>query len=108
MCCFTPTPVLSPQGFLITNREIVSENIEDFEFTPKPEYEGPFTVFNEDNEVRSSHIVIITTVAGLQVLEKHTVSYHWLQAALIQRWFDHVQETKPNIFVTYNGDFFDW
>ncbi|MEQ2199573.1 hypothetical protein XENOCAPTIV_003448, partial [Xenoophorus captivus] len=29
-------------------------------------------------------------------------------AALIQRWFDHVQETKPNIFVTYNGDFFDW
>uniref|UniRef100_A0A669ECA5 DNA polymerase epsilon catalytic subunit n=1 Tax=Oreochromis niloticus TaxID=8128 RepID=A0A669ECA5_ORENI len=66
-------------GFLITNREIVSENIEDFEFTPKPEYEGPFTVFNEDNE-----------------------------AALIQRWFDHVQETKPNIFVTYNGDFFDW
>lgn len=40
------------KGFLITNREIVSENIEDFEFTPKPEYEGPFTVFNEDDEVR--------------------------------------------------------
>ena len=40
------------KGFLITNREIVSENIEDFEFTPKPEYEGPFTIFNEDDEVR--------------------------------------------------------
>lgn len=40
------------KGFLITNREIVSENIEDFEFTPKPDYEGPFTVFNEDNEVQ--------------------------------------------------------
>ena len=39
------------KGFLITNREIVSESIEDFEFTPKPEYEGPFTVFNEDDEV---------------------------------------------------------
>lgn len=38
------------QGFLITNREIVSEDIEDFEFTPKPEYEGPFTVFNEPDE----------------------------------------------------------
>lgn len=38
------------QGFLITNREIVSEDIEDFEFTPKPEYEGPFTVFNEADE----------------------------------------------------------
>ncbi len=42
------------KGFLITNREIVSEDIEDFEFTPKPEYEGPFTVFNEDDEVQSS------------------------------------------------------
>lgn len=40
------------KGYLITNREIVSENIEDFEFTPKPEYEGPFTVFNEDDEVQ--------------------------------------------------------
>lgn len=39
------------QGFLITNREIVSEDIEDFEFTPKPEYEGPFTIFNEPDEV---------------------------------------------------------
>ncbi|CAB1321597.1 unnamed protein product [Coregonus sp. 'balchen'] len=66
-------------GYLITNREIVSEDIEDFEFTPKPEYEGPFTVFNEPDE-----------------------------AGLIQRWFEHVQETKPQIFVTYNGDFFDW
>lgn len=51
------TPVLFtaslslPQGYLITNREIVSENIEDFEFTPKPEYEGPFCVFNEPDEV---------------------------------------------------------
>jgi hypothetical protein len=35
------------QGFLITNREIVSADVEDFEFTPRPEFEGPFTVFNE-------------------------------------------------------------
>lgn len=40
------------QGFLITNREIVSADIEDFEYTPKPEYEGPFTIFNEADEVR--------------------------------------------------------
>lgn len=40
------------KGFLITNREIVSEDIEDFEYTPKPEYEGPFTIFNEADEVR--------------------------------------------------------
>lgn len=48
--------ILFSQGFLITNREIVSEDIEDFEFTPKPEYEGPFTVFNEPDEVRLNSI----------------------------------------------------
>lgn len=39
------------QGYLITNREIVSEDIEDFEYTPKEGYEGPFIIFNEANEV---------------------------------------------------------
>ena len=39
------------QGYLITNRDIVSEDIEDFEYTPKEGYEGPFTVFNEPDEV---------------------------------------------------------
>lgn len=39
------------QGYLIINREIVSEDIEDFEYTPKPEYEGQFTVINEPDEV---------------------------------------------------------
>ncbi|XP_027422941.1 DNA polymerase epsilon catalytic subunit A isoform X2 [Bos indicus x Bos taurus] len=71
--------MIDGQGYLITNREIVSEDIEDFEFTPKPEYEGPFCVFNEPDEVH-----------------------------LIQRWFEHIQEAKPTIMVTYNGDFFDW
>ncbi|XP_040208047.1 DNA polymerase epsilon catalytic subunit A [Rana temporaria] len=71
--------MIDGQGYLITNREIVSEDIEDFEFTPKPEYEGPFCIFNEPDE-----------------------------AHLIQRWFEHVQESKPSIIVTYNGDFFDW
>ena len=39
------------KGYLIINREIVSEDIEDFEYTPKPEYEGQFTVINEPDEV---------------------------------------------------------
>lgn len=50
---FSPLAATS-QGFLITNREIVSADIEDFEYTPKPEYEGPFTIFNEADEVRFS------------------------------------------------------
>lgn len=54
------------KGFLITNREIVSENIEDFEFTPKPEYEGPFTIFNEDDEVRNC-VEDKNTIGGIVV-----------------------------------------
>jgi DNA polymerase epsilon subunit 1 len=65
--------------YLINNREILSEDVEDFEYTPKPEYEGPFEVFNEADE-----------------------------KALIRRFFEHIQEVKPLINVTYNGDGFDW
>jgi len=71
--------MIDKKGYLITNREIVSEDIEDFEYTPKPEYEGPFAVFNEADET-----------------------------ALLKRFFEHLRQTKPAILVTFNGDFFDW
>jgi hypothetical protein len=32
--------MLDRQGYLIINREVVSEDIGDFEYTPKPEFEG--------------------------------------------------------------------
>lgn len=67
------------QGYLITNREIVSEDIEDFEYTPKPEYEGPFIIFNEVDE-----------------------------KATLERFFEHFRESKPTVVSTYNGDFFDF
>lgn len=38
------------QGFLITNREIVAGDVEDFEYTPKEEFEGKFVVYNEPDE----------------------------------------------------------
>ena len=31
-----------------------------------------------------------------------------LQVALLQKWFAHMREVKPGIYVTYNGDYFDW
>nr|CAD7258615.1 unnamed protein product [Timema shepardi] len=71
--------MIDGQGYLITNREIISSDIEDFEYTPKPEFEGLFTIFNEPDEM-----------------------------GLLQRFFDHILDVKPHIFVTYNGDFFDW
>src|SRR5690349_16011993 len=66
-------------GYLIVNREIVSEDIEDFEYTPKKEFEGIFTIYNEPNEEQ-----------------------------LLKKWFEHLNELRPNVYVTYNGDFFDW
>uniref|UniRef100_A0A1S4DQL4 DNA polymerase epsilon catalytic subunit n=2 Tax=Nicotiana TaxID=4085 RepID=A0A1S4DQL4_TOBAC len=67
------------QGYLIINRECVAEDIEDIEYTPKPEYEGHFKVTNVKNE-----------------------------EGLLRHWFAHMQVVKPGIYVTYNGDFFDW
>lgn len=32
----------------------------------------------------------------------------FLQIELLRQWFTHMQEVKPGIFVTYNGDYFDW
>ena len=60
-------------------RSSLSQDVDDFEYTPKPEFEGNFIVFNEENEL-----------------------------ALLQKFFDHILDVKPHIFVTYNGDFFDW
>ncbi|OAV98876.1 hypothetical protein PTTG_25547 [Puccinia triticina 1-1 BBBD Race 1] len=71
--------MIDGQGFLITNREIVADDIADFDYSPKPEYEGQFTIFNEENEL-----------------------------ALIRRWFDHIRDARPTVMATYNGDSFDF
>jgi DNA polymerase elongation subunit (family B) len=67
------------QGFLLINREVVSADVPDFEYTPLPEFRGPFTVRNLPNE-----------------------------EGVLRSFLGHIREAKPNIFVTYNGDFFDW
>ncbi|GAB4856744.1 DNA polymerase epsilon catalytic subunit A [Ancistrocladus abbreviatus] len=67
------------QGYLIINRECVAEDIEDLEYSPKAEFEGYFRVTNVQNE-----------------------------GELLRCWFGHMQDVKPGIYVTYNGDFFDW
>lgn len=67
------------QGYLIISRTVVGDDVEDFEYTPKSQFPGPFHIFNEPDE-----------------------------ASLLRRFFAHVKELRPQIFVTYNGDFFDW
>ncbi|CDO92771.1 unnamed protein product [Kluyveromyces dobzhanskii CBS 2104] len=71
--------MIDGEGFLITNREIISEDIEDFEYTPKDEYKGQFAIFNEADET-----------------------------ALLQRFFEHIRDVRPTVISTFNGDFFDW
>eukprot|EP00871_Galdieria_phlegrea_P006015 jgi/Galph1/900/GphlegSOOS_G5686.1 len=67
------------KGYLGVNREIVSEDIEDFTYSPSPQFPGDFTVFNEKDE-----------------------------KALLRRFLSEIQMHCPQIFVTYNGDMFDW
>ncbi|KAG7364476.1 DNA polymerase Pol2 [Nitzschia inconspicua] len=69
----------TPQGFLICSRSIVSQDVSDFEYTPKPSYPGPFHIFNEADE-----------------------------EATIRRFVTEFQKYCPQIVVTYNGDSFDW
>ena len=66
--------MIDTAGYLIINREVVSEDIDDFSYTPKPEFDGPFTVFNEKDE-----------------------------KSLLRRFMDHLKDVKPLVFVTYNG-----
>lgn len=70
--------MIDGKGYLIVDRKTVSQDIEDFEYSPKNEFPGKFEVFNEKNE-----------------------------EDLIKRFFTHIQEEKPNIVVTFNGDKFD-
>jgi DNA polymerase epsilon subunit 1 len=41
--------------------------------------EGPFIVYNEPDE-----------------------------AAVLRKWFSHIKQCKPNVYVSFNGDSFDW
>lgn len=71
--------MVNGQGFLILSRHAVGADVSDFEYTPKPSCPGPFKVFNE-------------------LTEKD----------LIHRFLDEFVRVRPQIVVTYNGDFFDW
>lgn len=52
------------QGYLITNREIISDDVDDFEYTPRDDYKGEFIVFNEKDEV-IIHLIHCTSLTRL-------------------------------------------
>jgi DNA polymerase epsilon subunit 1 len=84
------------QGYLITNREIVSEDIANFEYTPREGYEGPFIIFNEADEVAAC------------ILCRRKCALIQPQAATLKRFFSHIRDVKPTVVATFNGDFFDF
>ena len=64
--------MINGQGFLVTNRDVVSEDIADFDdYTLKSEYEGPFAIFDEQDE-----------------------------AAVTRRWFERIREARPTVSAT--------
>jgi DNA polymerase epsilon subunit 1 len=73
------TPNGPPQGYLIVSRSVVSSDIQNFDYTPKSNYPGPFHIYNEKNE-----------------------------KDLLERFFIEFRRHCPQIVVTYNGDFFDF
>ena len=71
--------MVDDQGYLLTNREIISADIDDFDYSPSAEMQGRFICLNLDSEKE-----------------------------LLMAFFRLIKEEKPVLFITYNGDFFDW
>jgi DNA polymerase epsilon subunit 1 len=71
--------MIDGRGYLIINREVVASDIEDLEYTPKPEFRGEFTVYNQPDE-----------------------------RATIAKFFEHLLQAKPSIMVTYNGGMYSF
>ncbi len=70
--------MIDGQGYLLINREIVAEDVGDFEYTQMEQYPGPFKVINLANETE-----------------------------VLKKFITHLVELRPHVLVTYNGDFFD-
>ena len=71
--------VLNGEGYLIVNRQTVSKDIQDFDFAPQGKFFTHFHIFNEPDE-----------------------------ESTIRRFVSECHAAAVSIFVTYNGDSFDW
>ena len=67
------------RGYLFVNREEVVKDIEDFDYAPKPDMEGHFTISNCEDE-----------------------------KSMLQAFYALIRKLQPQIMVTFNGDSFDF
>ena len=76
MCYLRYNTGVFVQGYLICNREIISDDVEDFEYTPRPEFEGPFIVFNEPNEASFALWLWLNSTFYVNLITvKHVLAY---------------------------------
>lgn len=88
--------MLDQQGYLIVNREIVGADICDFEFTPKPEFEGVSAV------ACNKLLIFMPLIPDCPWWSAHQQSpagpfIVWNEpdeAATLRRWFNHMQEVR--------------
>ncbi len=50
MQVFMISYMIDKQGYLIINREVVGGNIDNFEYTPKPEFDGEFPLSHRTSD----------------------------------------------------------
>ena len=65
-----------------------------------------FKLFEIDLRV-SKPIYYVRVILLLYLINQCHRLVHF-QKAVLDKFFEHILEVKPNIFVTYNGDSFDW
>lgn len=66
--------MVDKQGYLIVNRDVVGGDISDFEYTPKPEFQGPFKV----RLTHGSRGEGVSALISLTLLYKRTTSEAFL------------------------------
>ncbi|GJW45849.1 DNA polymerase epsilon catalytic subunit [Tanacetum coccineum] len=79
------------RGYLIINRECVGEDIEDLEYTPKPEFEGYFKVTNVKNEVNPEDMVRFA-------MEKPQTMASYLVSDAVSTYYMYMTYVHPFIF----------
>jgi hypothetical protein len=76
------------QGYLIISREVVGDDIDNFEYTPKPGMEGPFHVFNEKDEASClrrffAHIQARPARTGQRSIDEASRFFYFVLAKLL-------------------------
>jgi DNA polymerase epsilon subunit 1 len=108
--------MVNGQGFLIISRAVVSQDIDNFEYTPKRKFLLLFPLSSQYLPVLVFYHLSIIAFSFKNKKKQKTAQFpgpftifnERNEEALIRRFLAHYVDMKPHIVVSYNGDFFDW